>query len=73
MIRVISILIALLAAVVAADGVQYPSAAKHFSMRDNAVAYFQLVSSAVGTGTTTQLQRTLVRRYTGVGHVIDND
>ncbi len=73
MIRVISILIAMLAAVVAADGVQYPSAAKHFSVRDNAVAYFQRVSSAVGTGTTTQLQRTLVRRYTGVGHVIDND
>ena len=63
----------MLAAVVAADGVQYPSAAKHFSVRDNAVAYFQRVSSAAGTGTATHLQRTCVRRYTGAGHVIDND
>ena len=73
MIRVISILIAMLAAVVAASGVQYPSGAKDFSVRDNAVAYFQRVSSAAGTCTSTQLQRTLVRRYTGAGHVIDND
>ena len=73
MIRVISILIAMLAAVVAAAGVQYPSGAKAFSVRDNAVAYFQRVSSAAGTGTSTQLQRSLVRRYTGAGHVIDND
>lgn len=63
----------MLAAVVAAAGVQYPSGAKAFSVRDNAVAYFHRVSSAAGTGTSTQLQRTLVRRYTGAGHVIDND
>ena len=63
----------LAAAVTAAAGVRLPSGAKHFSVRDNVVAYFQQVSSAAGTGTSTHLQRTAVRRYTGAGHVIDND
>ena len=71
--RVISILIVMLAAVVAAAGVQLPPGAEQLGVLDNAVAYFQRVSSAAGTGTSTQLQRTLVRRYTGAGHVIDND
>ena len=66
-------MIAMLAAAVTAVGVRLPSGAEHFVVLDNVVAYFQQVSSAAGTGTATHLQRTAVRRYTGAGHVIDND
>ena len=74
MIRLLTLLIAMLAAAAtAAAGLRLPSGAEQFGSLDNVVAYFQQVSSAAGTGTATHLQRTCVRRYTGAGHVIDND
>lgn len=73
MTRLFSILIAMLAAVTAAAGVRLPSGAEQFGSLVNVVGYFQQVSSAAGTGTSTHLQRTAVRRYTGAGHIIDND
>lgn len=55
MTRLFSIIITILAAVTAAARVQLPSGAEHFSVPDIAVAYFQQVSSAAGTGTSTHL------------------
>lgn len=49
MTRLFSILIAMLAAVTAAAGVQLPSGIENYVTLDNTVAYFQLVSSAAGT------------------------
>lgn len=69
MLRVISILIAMLAAAVAGAVERLPSGAEHFVVLDNTVAYFQQVSSAAGTGTATHLQRTGVGRYTDGRHV----
>ncbi len=63
----------LAAAVTATAGLRLPSGAEQFGSLVNVVSYFQQVSSAAGTGTATHLQRTAVRRYTGAGHVIDND
>lgn len=55
MTRLFSIIITILAAVTAAAGVRLPSGAEHFGVLDNTVGYFQQVSSAAGTGTSTHL------------------